>query len=123
MDEPTENSSRKFNSVTCYKISNILDRSVIESICSQKEVPLLYAQDSSELFRLWEGSLVVCDLTNLKNEELVSLVESAKTKNCRILGSYPHVSKEIGEAALIEGVDYVVPRSAFRRKLLQLLTN
>jgi hypothetical protein len=123
MDQSIEGKSRNFSSVICYRISNIMDRAMIEEICSRKGVSLHYAKDSSELAGLGEVSLVVCDLTIVKEQDLVTLVKSAKIKRWRIVGSYPHVSREIGQRALSEGIDYIVPRSAFKRRLEQILTS
>ena len=123
MDFSPDSKSRNFRSVICYRISNIMERAVVEEICSRKGVTLLYTQDSSELLRFGDGYLVICDLASLKKDDLAALVKSARTKNCRVLGSYPHVSRKMGETALSEGVDYIVPRSAFKIKLEQILTN
>jgi hypothetical protein len=123
MDLPPDYKSRNFSSAICYRISNIMDRAMMEEICSRKGVSVLYADDISELLEGTAGSLVILDLANLKEEDLESLVKSAKIRNWRILGYYPHVSREIGERALSGGLDYVVPRSAFKRKLEQILTS
>jgi len=123
MDEPNENKSRKFSSVICYKISNIMDRIVVEEICSRNHVSIFHVENNSELVRHSQRSLVICDLTKQNKEELDSLVQSSKTMKSQVLGSYPHVSKEIGERALSQGIDYVVPKSGFKRKLEQLLAN
>jgi len=123
MDEPNENKSRKFSSVICYKISNIMDRIVVEEICSRNHVSIFHVENNSELVRHSQRSLVICDLTKQNKEELDSLVQSSKTMKLQVLGSYPHVSKEIGERALSQGIDYVVPKSGFKRKLEQLLAN
>jgi hypothetical protein len=100
-----------------------MDRAVVEEICSRNQVSIFYVENNSELIQHSQRSLVICDLNSLNNEELKSLVESSKTTNSQVLGSYPHVSREIGEGAISSGVSHVVPKSGFKRKLEQLLTN
>jgi|SRR5579862_9893091 len=123
MDQNPLNGSKKFGMVICYKINNIIDSAVIEEIGSRKNVPTCHVQDSADLCGCSERALIVCDLTKMTSSELVSIVAFSKVRKWQILGSYPHVLKEVGENAVSEGVNYVVPRSAFKRKLEQLLTN
>ncbi|MDA4112030.1 MAG: hypothetical protein OK439_05785 [Thaumarchaeota archaeon] len=67
-------------------------------------------------------SLVVTDLTTLKLDEIRRIVELSTGGHSKILGFYPHVSKQIGVTAMNAGVDYITPRSGFRSKLNSLLS-
>ncbi len=116
-----------FNRAVCYRMVSILERDQVQDICSRASVQLDFAEDLSSLDRLLssqssERQLVICDLSVInEEEELAELVTVAHDRNSKLFGKYPHVSDERRERGLSAGIDYVVPNSAFKRKLADIL--
>lgn len=120
--------SRETYVVLVYKLQDLLLRSAIEETCTISGIQIAYANSNNELEALLEGSkrdgtkvLVICNLL-MNASDLQYLVGTAKNFQNKILGFYPHVDKETESRAIAAGVDFVVPRSAFKTKLRILIS-
>jgi hypothetical protein len=125
MDQISGRKTPIFSFVICYTIYNLLERTVIEETCSRYSIPVRYTANISELVQLAEPgkALMICDLMNITDEILDSIIEQCTTRNWRALGFFPHVSSKVAEKAASKGVNYVVPKSSFKRRLDQILAN
>jgi hypothetical protein len=110
-----------------YRISNILERSEIEDVCARFGSPWEYADNLSDLARLIASrepnlKLIICDLALvIRIGELQKLAALANVNRAKVLGKYPHIDIATRKLALTAGVENVIPNSAFRSKLEQLL--
>ncbi len=113
-----------FDFVIVYKISDLIFGVAIEEICRSSSVDFAQIKSKDELLQIHNSNhrtLMICDLVSVK-EELSTMKEIGSGKNFEILGFYPHVDQGTGSLALSLGIDYVVPRSAFKAKLKSLLS-
>jgi hypothetical protein len=105
-------------------MQNLLDLSTIEVLCTQMKVGFSVVQTISELTSLAKSPgvlLIVCDLSTLTTDEIQSLAKVSRELGAKTYGFFPHVSQEFRSTAQEHGIDYIVPRSAFRAKLETLL--
>jgi len=80
-------------------------------------------EHAAEATRGAAADLVVVDLESLDDPAawIRGLKQDPALRATRLLAFYPHVRNELREAAIASGADQVLPRSAFHRKLAELL--
>lgn len=117
------NRGEKRRSVVIYRVQDLLFRSRIEEICKQVGSSFSMVDSAEELKASFgkDNSLIVCDLASAKSD-LKTIREICSVSGSLILGYYSHVDAETRKRAEAHGVDFIVPRSAFQQKLIQLLS-
>jgi CheY-like chemotaxis protein len=86
-------------------------------------VELVDVASALEACRVARPDLLVVDLEAPDDaaEAIRRLRADPATRDVEVLGFYPHVRHELRLAALEAGADRVLPRSAFTRRLAQVL--
>jgi CheY-like chemotaxis protein len=106
-------------------VPDLFFRTRIEDVARQIGVELV-AVAADEILDTCRGrrpDVVVMDLTDPADTVRVATVLRADpaTRDLPIVGFYPHVDVGLRERALAAGVTHVLPRSAFTRRIAELL--
>jgi CheY-like chemotaxis protein len=84
------------------------------------------AADALEICRGSRADLVIVDLEATgepRPDAVIRVLKGdAATRSIPVVGFYAHVHKALRESALLAGADRVLPRSAFSRHLVELLS-
>jgi CheY-like chemotaxis protein len=106
-------------------VGDLLTSSRIEATARQLGVAHLSAapRQALDLLRRSPADLVLVDLEAPGDPEEVirALKQDPSTRSIPVIGFYPHVRNALRESALAAGADQVLPRSAFVRRLADLL--
>ena len=106
-------------------VPDLLTATRIAATARQLQIVLVTArsEEALEVCRRLRPDLILVDLeAEADPTELIrALKQDPETRPLALLGFYAHVHNSLRESALAAGADRVLPRSAFTRKLAELL--
>lgn len=98
----------------------------IRATADALKVPLRFIKSREEIMRAAREdspALIILDLHQQKTDpfELARELKDAELRHICLLGFYSHVQTELEKRARAAGFDEVMPRSAFSRRLPEIL--
>lgn len=99
----------------------------IRAVAEALNIPLRFAKNNEDVMsaaREENAALVICDLHNARLDAFKlarEIKEDERLQKTRLLGFFSHVQTELLQKAREAGFEEVMPRSAFTKRLPEIL--